>query len=109
LVFEGAGTDQKLAAGSLVLVRALALELGRHPELMVAVGARPVGFGPAGSDAGLARAFAVVRALAELSGRSGVAETVSFEAVRKSTAANANVGFLLLSGGPLPEVPKATP
>jgi OmpA-OmpF porin, OOP family len=109
LVFEGTGTDQRLAAASVVLVRALAVELGRHPELIVAVGARPVGAGPAGSDAGLARAFAVVRTLADLSGRSGVAETVSFEAVRKSTAANANVGFLLLSGGPLPEGPKGHP
>ncbi len=97
--FTGPADAPDVAPDSVVLLRALAHELHKERGLTVAVGARPLGGKPEDAQAAsLARAFAVVRVLGQLTNRH-VAETVSWEAVRKLPPAGAepNVNFLFLS------------
>jgi hypothetical protein len=79
---------------SMPTLRALALELNRHRDWTLAVGARPTG----GDDLdALARSFAIVRALSNLSHRDGVAETVGWDAVKgQPQAAETGIGLLIL-------------
>ena len=87
-------------------LRALALELNRHRDWTLATGVRPMGTGAARQDNALARSFAVAHALALLSHREGIAESVSWDAVKNRPFSDSGVGFLVLVA-PLPQT--ATP
>ncbi|MEZ4264127.1 MAG: thrombospondin type 3 repeat-containing protein [Polyangiaceae bacterium] len=98
------GKDPDVSPKSIPTLRALAMELNRHPEWTLAVGAKP----PAGDAdeaqmASLARSFAIVRALSPFLSRDGSAETVGWDAVKgRPGAAQSGVGLLILvtpSGG----------
>jgi hypothetical protein len=91
------GTRQlpEVAPASMPTLRALALVLNEHRDWTLAVGARP---GP-GDDAeldALARSFAIVRALSNLSHRDGVAETVGWDAVKDQPQADSGLAFRVL-------------
>ncbi len=105
LVFVGPPDGPSVDKASLVMLRALAVELGKYPNVTLAIGARPdAGAGASKSDVAqsraLARAFAVVRELALYSHRDGVAETVAWDAVRAQPFAALGIGFLVLGAGP---------
>jgi hypothetical protein len=88
---------------TMPLVRALALELRKHPEWTVAVGVRPAAkAGPDGAvNESLMRSFAVVDALRRFSRRETVAETVAWVAVQGLPGAGAHgIGFLILAAAP---------
>ncbi|HVH47848.1 MAG TPA: thrombospondin type 3 repeat-containing protein [Labilithrix sp.] len=105
---------------SVTTLRALALELNRHPEWTLAVGARP-GTGEGAQLDALAKSFAVVRVLSNFSRRDGIAETVGWDAVKYQPQAQSGLGFRLLvlpaSSGttptapstPIPALPKPKP
>ncbi len=92
----GPATLPEVDPSSITTLRALALELNRHPEWTLAVGARP-GAGDDGQLDALARSFAIVRALSNLSHRDGVAETVGWDAVKNHPQAATGIGFLVLT------------
>ncbi|MBX3228877.1 MAG: thrombospondin type 3 repeat-containing protein [Labilithrix sp.] len=80
---------------SVVVLRALAQELNKHPEWTVAIGARPTA--PDAQLDALARSFAVVRVLSTFSRRDGEAETVGWDAVKNQPGAAASgLGFTIL-------------
>jgi OmpA-OmpF porin, OOP family len=88
----------EVAPASLVTLRALALELHRHPDWTLAVGARPAPGGDstkAQLDA-LERSFAVVRELSSMSRRDGVAETVGWDAVKNQPGAGVGIAYRVL-------------
>jgi len=99
---------------SMPVLRALALELHRHPDWTLAVGARPGAGADAQLDA-LARSFAIVRALSNLSHRDGVAETVGWDAVKNQPQAETGIAFLVLvmpkpsPSAPAPAAPAPAP
>jgi hypothetical protein len=95
---------------SIPTVRALAQELNRHRDWTLAVGVRPTGDASAAQMDSLARSFAVVRVLASYSHRDGVAESVSWDAVKKQPQAETGIAFLVLTSGPAPaKAAAATP
>ena len=91
---------------SVTTLRALALELNRHRDWTVAVGARPKA-GDDGQIDALARSFAIVRVLSNLSHRDGIAETVGWDAVKNQPQADTGIAFTILvlpsSAGAKPE------
>ncbi len=95
--FTGGEGAPDVDPASLPTVRALALELNKHRDWTLAIGARPAGGDPtkAQLDA-LARSFAVVRALSAYTRRDGAAETVGWDAVKIRAQAGTGVGFLIL-------------
>lgn len=101
-----------LDAASVPTLRALATELNRHRDWTLAVGVRPTGditSSQAQMDA-LARSFAVVRVLASFSHRDGVAESVSWDAVKKQPQAETGLAFLILtSSAPVAKPPAPPP
>jgi hypothetical protein len=87
---------------SIPTLRALALELNHHRDWTLAVGARPGGPNETQLDA-LARSFAVVRALSDLSHRDGLAETIGWDAVRnQQDAAQSGIGLVILTNAVSP-------
>jgi len=103
----GAGDAQEVDASSTMLLRALALELHRHRDWTLAVASKPTATTPEAQQASLARAFAVVHALAGLSHRDGVAETVGWDAV-KNRPNDGSLGLMILVA-PSQPVAKPTP
>jgi len=91
----GPATLPDVAPSSVTTIRALALELNRHPDWTLAVGARPSA-GDDGQLDALARSFAVVRVLSNLSQRDGVSETVGWDAVKNQPQADSGIAFLVL-------------
>ncbi|MGH7280701.1 MAG: thrombospondin type 3 repeat-containing protein [Polyangiaceae bacterium] len=75
-------------------LRALTLELNRHRDWTLAVGAKPDP--KAGDQASLARAVAVVRAVTRFAHRDGVAETVGWDAVKQQPTAASGIGLAIL-------------
>ena len=97
-------------AASINTIRALATELNRHRDWTLAVGARPTGDSSAAQMDALARSFAVVRVLASYSHRDGVAESVSWDAVKRQPQAETGIAFLVLtSSAPAPAPAPAGP
>jgi hypothetical protein len=80
---------------SVTTLRALALELNRHRDWTIAVGARPGAGDDAQLDA-LAKSFAIVRVLSNLSHRDGVAETVGWDAVKNQPQSETGIAFRIL-------------
>jgi hypothetical protein len=88
------GLDQK----TLPTLRALALELNRHPDWIVAVGVRPVGHTAAAEQLALNRAFSIALTLRWLTHRDSVAETLGWAAVKDLPAVDkVGIGVLILS------------
>ena len=108
LKFAGTAEAPEIDKSSLITLRALALELNRHRDWTLATGARPLGATPAAQQSALSRSFAVVQTLALFSHRDGVAETVSWEAVKKQPFSETGIGFLVLVA-PVPTAPKLLP
>jgi hypothetical protein len=103
--------DHQIDPVTMPLVRALAVELRKHPEWTVAVGVRPPAKAGAedGGSTSLLRAFSVVDSLRRFTRRDTIAETVAWVAVRNQPRAEAHgIGFLVLA--PAPEAkPDSTP
>ena len=87
---------------SMMTLRALGLELNKHRDWTLAVGARP---DKAGEPAALSRAFAIVHRLTLFTHRDGVAETVGWDAVKVQPGNESGVGLLILVA---PKAPTAT-
>ncbi len=105
----GEGNTLDVDPTSMTTVRALALELNRHRDWTLAIGARPAGGDPSKAQLdSLARAFAVVRVLSTLSRRDGVAETVGWDVVKNKPGADSGMAFLILVTPP-PPTPAAKP
>jgi len=91
----GPATLPDVDPSSVTTLRALALELDRRRDWTLAVGARPGAGDDAQLDA-LARSFAIVRVLSNLSHRDGVAETVGWDAVKNQPQAETGIAFRVL-------------
>jgi OOP family OmpA-OmpF porin len=92
---------------SIPSIRALATELNRHPDWTLAVGVRPGADTSAAQMDALARSFAVVRVLAGYSHRDGVAESVSWDVVKKQPQSETGVGVMIFTSSP--SAPVAAP
>lgn len=95
---------------SLPTLRALALELARHRDWTLAIGAKPTAGTADAQNAALTRAFTIVDKILGWVRRDGSVETVGWDAVKAqptAAAGTAGVGFLLLVAPPPP--PPVTP
>jgi hypothetical protein len=92
LKFKGSREAPEIEAASLFTLRALALELNRHPNWIVAIGVRPKTESTFDQQAALAQAFAAVEAVRGFGLRDGLAETVGWRAVSNQPGVWAN-GF----------------
>jgi hypothetical protein len=106
----GPSSMPEVDPSSLPTLRALALELNRHPDWTLAVGTRPGASNEGQLDA-LARSFAIVRTLSGFSRRDGLAETIGWDAVKTQPGADKGIGFLLLinAGAAAPATPPLAP
>jgi hypothetical protein len=105
--FKGSDEAPEVDPDSLPMLRALALELNRHPTWVVAVGIRPKRDSAVEQQAALARSFVVVDALRRFTYRDGVAETIGWRAVAKQpNAARTGFGVLVLAPPPAPDTTK---
>ncbi len=96
-------------AASMPTLRALAAELGKHPDWTLAIGVRPLpGDETKAQLDALDRSFAVVRVLSSLSRRDGIAETVGWESVKQRPDAATGMAFLVLVN-PTPSTKAVTP
>jgi OOP family OmpA-OmpF porin len=106
--FKGSREAPELEPASLVLLRALALELNKHPTWMVAIGVRPKTETAFDQQAALAQAFAAVDAVRGFALRDAVAETVGWKAVATQPGVWANgFGALLFVQPDPPSAPPA--
>jgi OOP family OmpA-OmpF porin len=82
---------------SVMTLRAIALELNRHPDWTLGIGVRPGAGKPeeAQRDA-LARAMAVANRLTAFTHRPASAEAVGWDAVKQQPGAAGGVGFVVL-------------
>jgi hypothetical protein len=104
LKLTGDANGADVDPASIPTLRALALELNRHRDWTLAIGVRPGAGDPTKAQLdSLARSFAVVRVLSSFSRRDGVAETISWDAVKSRPQAETGVAFLLLA----PSAPSA--
>jgi OmpA-OmpF porin, OOP family len=96
--FKGPGEAPDVDEASVPTVRAIAAQLNRQPDWVVAVGAREAPQqGLWASSYALSRSFAVVLALRAYTSRDGVAETVGWAAVQDQPGARTSgLGFLVL-------------
>jgi hypothetical protein len=114
-----AGTRElpEVDPSSIPTLRALVLELNRHPDWTLAVGARPAGGDQAQLEA-LGLSLTIVRAVARLSRRDGIAETVGWDTVKNEPQATPGIALRIMvtpGGGapstrdtpPAPAAPKA--
>jgi len=92
LKFKGSREAPEVDPASMLTLRALALELNRHSNWIVAIGVRPKTESTFDQQAALAQAFAAVEAVRGFAQRDGVAETVGWKAVSTQPNAWAN-GF----------------
>lgn len=111
LKVTGSGDALAVDPASVPLLRALALELHRHPEWTLAVGARPGAGKPADAQRdALARAQAVVSEMQRLALRENVAVVATWDNVKRQPGAAANgIGLLILTRAvpPAPHDPRA--
>jgi hypothetical protein len=107
--FKGSREAPQIDPASVPTLRALALELNRHPNWIVAVGVRPKTDSAFDQQAALAQAFAAVDMLRGYALRDGVAETVGFRAVANQPGVWANGFGALLFVQPEPAPVQASP
>jgi hypothetical protein len=92
LKFKGSREAPEVDPSSVSTLRALALELNRHPNWIVAIGVRPKTESTFDQQAALAQAFAAVETVRGFGMRDGLAETVGWRAVSNQPGAWPN-GF----------------
>jgi hypothetical protein len=90
--FKGSREAPEVDPASVPTLRALALELNRHPSWIAAIGVRPKSDSSFDQQAALAQAFAAVELLRGYALRDGVAETIGWKAVSTQPGVWAN-GF----------------
>jgi hypothetical protein len=96
--WKGSAEAPDIDPASIPMLRALALELNRHPTWIVAVGVRPKQTSTVEQQTALARAFVVVDTLRRFTSRDGVAETIGWRAVASQPdAAKNGFGVLVLA------------
>jgi hypothetical protein len=114
--FKGSREAPEIDPASVPTLRALALELNRHPNWIVAVGVRPKTESTFDQQAALAQAFAAVETVRGFALRDAVAETVGWRAVSTQPGVWANgFGALLFvqlepapaQAAPVPDAPAA--
>jgi len=92
LKFKGSREAPEIDPSSVSTLRALALELNRHPNWIVAIGVRPKTESTFDQQAALTQAFVAVETVRSFGMRDGLAETVGWRAVSNQPGAWAN-GF----------------
>jgi OmpA-OmpF porin, OOP family len=107
--FKGSREAPELEPASIPMLRALALELNRHPSWVVAIGVRPKTESAFDQQAALGQAFAAVEALRGFALRDGVAETVGWKAVSTQPGVWANGFGALLFVQPEAAPPQGAP
>ena len=105
------GAEWSVDEASVVVLRAVALELSRHRELTLTVGAKPKTAGDADVADAEKRARAVALRVRELTRRESSAEIVAWDAVKDATLAGASgIGLgVVASEEPPAATPAATP
>ncbi len=93
---------------SMMTLRAIALELNKHRDWVLMVGAKPVNTDATSQAQALSRALTIVNALTLLTRRDGAAETVGWDAVKNTPSAASGIGLLLFAAPP-PVAPKVQP
>ena len=97
-------------AASMTTLRALAVELDKHDNWTLAIGARPAAGNATKLSSMRSRArFALVRVLGSLAKRDGIAETVGWDAVKAKPQAETGIAFLVLVTPPTPPTPTRPP
>jgi len=89
--FTGAADAPEIDPSSMMILRALALEMNRHADYTLMIGAKG-----ATEQTGLLRAIAVTGEMSRMIQRDGAAESVGWDAVKKSKTADSGVGFVIL-------------
>jgi len=96
-----AGPPLDVDPKSVVILRAIALELNRHPDWTLGVGVRP---GPGKPDdaqkASLERAMLVANRVGALTHRPSAAEAVGWDAVKQQPGATSGIGLVVLVATP---------
>ena len=90
-------------------LRAIGLELNRHRDWTLAVGARPTSATSDAQNAALVRAITIVDRVGSFARRDGAAETVGWDAVKAQPTAASGIGLLLLVAPPPPPPPSTIP
>jgi OmpA-OmpF porin, OOP family len=97
----GAGDQAQVDPKSEPTLRALALELNRHPDWTLGVGVRPQpGKAEEAQGVALARAMLVVNRVAALTHRPSSAEAVGWDAVKQQPGAEGGLGLVVLVAAP---------
>ena len=91
---------------SMMTLRALALELNKHRDWVLAIAAKPTGADAAAQAQALGKSLAIVNALTLLVRRDGAAETVGWDAVKTQPTAASGIGLIVFAAPP-PAQPKA--
>jgi OOP family OmpA-OmpF porin len=92
------GKPEDVAAGSLVALRAIVLELNKHPGWSVLVGVRPgAGKREDAEHAALERAALIEKKIDALAFRSRASEAAAWDAVKQQPTAASGVGFLIVT------------
>ena len=105
----GTADAPAIDAASESTLRALGLELNRHRDWTLAVGARPAGATSDAQTQALVRAITIVDRVGSFTRRDGAAETVGWDAVKAQPTAASGIGLLLLAAPPPPPPPSTTP
>jgi hypothetical protein len=97
----GTGDQAQVDPKSETTLRALALELNRHPDWTLGVGVRPQPGKPEEAEKNaLARATLVVNRFATFTHRPSSAEAVGWDAVKQQPGAEAGLGLVVLVATP---------
>jgi OOP family OmpA-OmpF porin len=108
LKFKGSREAPEIDPSSVPTLRALALELNRHPNWIVAIGVRPKSESTFDQQAALSQAFVVVETVRGFGTRDGLAETIGWRAVSNQPGVWAN-GFGALLFVQVDASPPASP
>ena len=109
LKLGGTADAPEIDKGSVMTLRALALELNRHRDWTLAAGARPSAAGEAAATQATNRAFAVVHTLTLFTHRDGASETVGWDAVKQQPSGVTGLGMMILVAPVPPSTPAIPP
>ena len=105
----GTADAPAIDAASASTLRALGLELNRHKDWTLAVGAKPTAATSDAQTEALVRAITIVDRVGSFTRRDGAAETVGWDAVKAQPTAASGIGLLLLVAPPPPKPVVAPP
>jgi hypothetical protein len=110
------GKPEDVDAASVVVLRAIVLELNRHPGWSLLVGVRPAAGKKEDADhAALDRAAIVEKKIDALAFRERASEAVAWDAVKQQPTAASGVAFMIVTASasaapkPLTQTPPAAP